>query len=127
MHKCLSIELHIGDKTCNFVACYRSPKSKNDFESFADNFEMTLEILVQKDHFLIGATSDFTGKSQNWYNKDKTSLEGDAIENITSELGVHHLINEPKHILQNSTTCTDLIFASHSNLVIESGVRSSLH
>ena len=42
-HKCLSFELQIGDKICNFVALYRSPsQSQDDFETFADNFEMTL-------------------------------------------------------------------------------------
>ena len=49
LHKCLRFELQIGDKICNFVALYKSPsQSKDDFETFADNFEMTLELLAQK-------------------------------------------------------------------------------
>ena len=47
LHECLSFELQIGDKICNFVALYRSPsQSQDDFETFADNFEMTLEFLA---------------------------------------------------------------------------------
>ena len=38
LHKCLSYELQIGNKICNFVALYRSPsQSQDDFETFADN------------------------------------------------------------------------------------------
>ena len=45
----LNFELKIGDKCCNFIALYRSPsQSQDDFETFFDNFEMTLETLAQK-------------------------------------------------------------------------------
>ena len=53
LDKCLSFELQIGDKICNVVALYRfSSQSQDNFETFADNFEMTLEILAQKILFL---------------------------------------------------------------------------
>ena len=60
-------------------------------------------------------------------NKNKTCFEGNIIENITSQLGLHHLINELRHIFQNSSSCIDLIFKSQSNLVIQSGANFSLH
>ena len=45
----LFITLKVGDKTCNFVVLYRSPSQSQDkFETFSDNFEMTLDILAQK-------------------------------------------------------------------------------
>ena len=37
------------------------------------------------------------------------------------------MINEPKHILQSSCSCIDLIFISQPNLITESGVHPSLH
>ena len=59
LHECLSFELQIGDKICNFLALYRSPsQSQDDFETFADNFEMTLELLAQKNPFLLRAIGD---------------------------------------------------------------------
>ena len=113
LHKCLSFELQIVDKICNFVALCRSPnQSQDDFEIFADNFEMTLELLAQKNPFLLTAIVNFTAKSSNWYNKDKTSFEDNTIENVTSQLGLHQIINEPTHILPNSSSCIDLIFTS---------------
>lgn len=42
---------------------------------FADNFEMTLKILAQKNPFLITANGDFNSKSTNWWNKDKINFE----------------------------------------------------
>ena len=63
-HECLSFELQIGNKICNFAALYRSPsQSHDDFETFADNFEMTLELLAQENPFLLIAICDFNAKS----------------------------------------------------------------
>ena len=70
---------------------------------------------------------DFNAKSKNWYSQDKTSFEGKTIESITSQFGLYQLINEPTHLLENSSSCIDLIFTSQPNLVVVSGVHLSLH
>ena len=57
----------------------------------------------------------------------KQSFEGNKIENVASQLALHQIINEPTHILPNSSSCIDLIFTSQPNMVIESGIHSSLH
>ena len=128
LKECLNFELKIGDKSCNFIALYRSPsQSQDDFETFSDNFEMTLETLAQKGSFLTAIIGDFNAKSCNWYSNDKTNFERSTIESITSQFRLHQLINEPTHLLQNSSSCFDLIFASQPNIVVESGVHPSLH
>ena len=38
---------------------------------------------------------DFNAKSCNWHTYDKTSFEGSTTESITSQFGLHQLINEP--------------------------------
>ena len=73
---------------------------------------MTLEILAQINSFIITTIGDLNANSTNWYNKDKTSFEGDTIKNITLQLGLHHLIKDPTHILQNSSLCIDQTFIS---------------
>ena len=88
---------------------------------------MTLDILVQKNPFLMTAIGDFNAKSKNWYSQDTNSFEGKTIESITSQFGLYQLINEPTHLLENSSSCMDLIFTTQPNLVIESGVHPSLH
>ena len=57
----------------------------------------------------------------------KEMQEGNAIENLTSQFGLHQVIKEPIHILDTSSSCIDLIFTSQPNLIIESRVHSSLH
>ena len=74
--------------------------SSDDFVSFLDNFELTLDTLAQKNPFLMVALGDFNAKSSNWYNKDITSDEGRKIEAVTSQNGLHQEINEPTHILK---------------------------
>ena len=66
-------------------------------------------------------------KSSNWYKHDKTTYEGSKIDAITSQFGLQQLIKEPTHILTDSSSCIDLLFTSQPNLVMESGVHSSLH
>ena len=47
LNECLTLELENGDKTCNFMVVYRSPsRFQDEFETFSDNFEMTLDILA---------------------------------------------------------------------------------
>ena len=39
LNKCLTLELKVGDKTCNFVVVYRSlSQSHDEFETFSDSF-----------------------------------------------------------------------------------------
>ena len=128
MNECFNVELKIGDKSCTLIVIYRSPsQSQHDFETFSDNFEITLETLAQKGSFLTTIIGDFNVKSCNWYSHDKTNCEGSTIESITSKFGLHQLIIEPTHLLQNSCSYIDLIFISQPNIVVESGVHPSLH
>ena len=57
----------------------------------------------------------------------KAIFEGMAIKNISSQYGLYQVINEPTHILENSSSCIDLIFTSQPNLITKSGVHPSLH
>ena len=71
--------------------------------------------------------NQFNVKLSNCYNHYKTSYEGSNIDAITSQFGVQQLIKEPTNILTDSSSCIDLLFTSQPNLVMESGVHSSLH
>ena len=77
LHESTAFELPIGDKLYSFISLYRSPnQSYDDFVSFLDNFELTLDTLAHRNPFLMVALGDFNAKSSNWYNKDITSDEG---------------------------------------------------
>ena len=77
--------------------------------------------------FLIVVLGDFNVKPQNWYQQDKSSYEGAKIDASITQFGLQKIIKEPTQILVESSSCIDLIFSSHQNLVMVSGVHSSLH
>ena len=82
---------------------------------------------MQNNPLLVLLLGDFEAKSSNCCKNDITATEGKAIENISSQFGLHQMINEPTHILESSSSCIDLIFTSQPNLITESGVHPSLH
>ena len=121
-------EFKIDAKLCTFVVLYRSlSQSQDNFETFIDNFKLNLETLSRKNSFLLVAIGDFYAKSKFWYYNDNTTSQGKALENVTSQFRLHQVVKEPTHILHNSSSCIDLIFASQTNLIIESEVHPSLH
>ena len=70
------------------VTLYRSPsQSKDDFETFRGKLE-----------------PDW------WYKNCKTTHEGFQIANFTSHFGLKQIMNQPIHILSNSSSCIELIF-----------------
>ena len=77
--------------------------------------------------FMLVVIGDLNAKSKNWYPLDRTTCEGNIIETINSHFGLHQLIHDPTHILRISSSCIDLIFTSQPNMVVNSGVHSSLH
>ena len=115
-------------KGCKFICLYRSPSQTNgEFESFLKNFELTLDKIHEDNPFMISVLGDFNAKSNNWCKNDITSHEGSMIDAVTSNYGLQQLIQKPTHILNSSSSCIGLIFTSHQNLVIKSGVYSSSH
>ena len=70
-------------KLCSFLCLYRSPSQTRDiFETFADNFELTLDTIVNKNPFLIAAL----GKTTNWYKNDLNFYEGLKINTVSPNL-----------------------------------------
>ena len=70
---------------------------------------------------------DFNAKSNNWRQADTFSLKGCKINTKASSYGLNQLIQEPVLILNWLSSSIDLIFTSQPNLVMESGIHSSLH
>ena len=84
-------------------------------------------IMALTSQFLRITIGNFNARSKNWYRQNKTSFEDNSTESITSQFGLYQLINEPTHLLGNSSLCTDLIFTSQPNFAVELGVHPSLH
>ena len=76
----------------NFYLSLSPSQSQDDFETFTENLELNLENLMQRNPFLVVSIRDFNTKSSNF--------EGDAIENLTSQFGLHQVIKEQTRTYQ---------------------------
>ena len=76
LQECLDFEIKLADKTCNFISLYRSPsKSKDEFESFADNLELYLDSVALRNPYLIVVLGDFNAQTKGWYPLGKTTYK----------------------------------------------------
>ena len=118
----------VDDKIFSFVVLCRSPsQSSDEFESFSKNLELTLDRVIQSTSYIAVLVGDFNAKCTNWYKHDTTNFEGITIDNILSHWGLYEVINEHTHVLENSSSCMELILTSQPNLISESGVHPWLH
>ena len=93
---------------------YRSPsQSQDEFERCSGNLEKNLDDLLQN-NLVVVLICDFNFKSNNWHCHDESSLDSDAVDNI-KQYGLHQVIREPTHILDNTSSCVRLIFISKPN------------
>ena len=84
LNECINFETRIDRKLRSSLCLYRSPSQTRDiFKTFADNFESTLDSVINKNSFLIVALGDFNAKTTNWYKNDINSYEGLEINTIT--------------------------------------------
>ena len=102
-------------------------KSSKEFGTFSSNFEFLLDYIANCNPFVSIIIGDFNARSNNWCSSDKTTYEGKKLESLTSQCGFKQVISDPTHILESSSSCIDLIFTSQPNLVMNSGVHTSLH
>ena len=74
-----------------------------------------IDIYSRKADFVL-MIGDFNAKSCNWSINDTTTPEGAQLDSITSLYGMKQLISEPTHILQQSSSCINLILTNQSNV-----------
>ena len=128
LQECLILETSINNKK-GYVdsLCRSSSETPDEFDSFINNLEkLIIDIYSRKADFVL-MIGDFNVKFCIWSINDTTTPEGTQIDAITSLYGMKQLISEPAHILQQYSSCIDLIFTNQSNIVMDSDVDSSLH
>ena len=120
LQECLIFEISINNKKGYVVSLYRSPgQTQDEFYSFINNLKkLIIDIYSRKANFVL-MMGDFNAKSCNWSIDDTTTLEGAQLDSITSLNGIKQLVSEPTHILQQSSSCIDLIFTNQPNIVMD--------
>ena len=118
----------IDNKLCNLICLYRSTSQNMEgFKTFVKNLELNLETIFTKNQYLTVVIGGFNIKLNNWYKDDNTTASGTKLAIMTSHYRLTQIIKEPTHSLEDASSCIDLIFTSQSNVVLDSGVHSSLH
>ena len=108
LQECINCEIWIGGKLCRFVSLYHSPSQlQDDFEAFANNFELNLDAGTVNNTFLTVILGDFNAKSNLWFKGDKATYEASKIDGITTAFGLQQIINEPTHVIGDSSSCVD--------------------
>ena len=110
------------------IVIYCSPcQSTVEFDEFLSNFENLINFVKGiKPSFTI-ILGDFNARSKSWWPYDITSPEGTDIDLLTKMHGLHQLISDPTHLLQNFLSSIDLIFSDQPKLAVDCGAHSSLH
>ena len=128
LRECITFEISTGNKVCLFIYLYRSPSpTQDEFQTFRSNLKLNLDALLCSNPFLTVMIGDFNAKSNDWCSIDITSFEGSELDFLTSHFGLSQIIKKPTVILDNSRSSIDLIFTSQPNMIIDSGVHTSLH
>ena len=126
--ECINFETKIKDKLCNFFSLYCScNQCQEDFESFINNFKLNFDSVMVNNYFLTVILGNFNVKLSLWYNNDITAYDSFKIDGVTSQFELQQVIKEPTHFICDFPSLTDLIFTTQPNLLMKSGVKSSLH
>ena len=124
----INANIVIRKKEGYVITLYRSPsQNQSEFEHFLLSLENLLCNIRSKDPAFKILLGDFNSRSKSWWVHDITNNEGTQIESISSLYGFSQLISETTHILQNLSSYINLIFTNQPNLVINSGIKPSLH
>ena len=77
--------------------------------------------------YIVFYTGDFNAHSFNWWLQGDNTNEGIELDKLMSDLNLSQIISEPTHFRVHCLpSCIDLIITDQPNLVLNSGVRSSL-
>ena len=109
---------------CLFITSFNKP---DEFGKFLENLELSMDHVVDKNPYMVVVPGDFNVKPISRFVNDVINIERSKIDILTASFGFNQVINKLTHILNNSSSCIDLIVTLQSNQVIESGVHSSHH
>ena len=110
------------------ISLYRSQSQMfGKFEAFLANLEKCISNLSSGQSNFVLLISDFHVKSRNWSNHDIGTTEGAQLDSLLTLFSMRQSVTEPKHILENASSCIGLFFTKQLNIVSDSRVHSSLY
>ena len=71
-------------------------------------------------------TGDFNAKCSKWCSSDKNNIAGLEIDNISTMAAYSQLIKKPRHFINRTSSCSDLIFSSNVSFIRNYGIEQSM-
>ena len=119
LKECLIFEVSLNNKRGYVISIYcLLSQTSDNFNSFITNLEKLVNNISSSNPHFILMIGDFNSKLSNWSFNDTTAGEGAQLDYLTSLCGMKQAITEPTHILEDSSSCTDLIFFNKPNNMI---------
>ena len=110
------------------TSCFSTPskighsQTADNFDSFLNDLKLNLDAITDNNPFLVAAINDFNTRPSSWCINDKSNYERTKIDYLATEYDLKQVINKLTHLLQNSSSCIDLIFTSQASLVMDAGI-----
>ena len=88
------------------TSLYHLPSQSHEvFEKFADNFEINLDKITNKNTYWLVILGDFNAKSSNKYKHDATTYKGPKIDAITSQFGLQQNFGSSSKLSSSTNIC----------------------
>ena len=111
------VELTLSRKKLFFVVIYRSPsQSSDEFDLFLSRLELVIEHMRHEKPDCIILTGDFNSKTKQWWPDGEETNEGVLLNQLIESFSMTQLIDQPTHILTNSSSLIDLIITDQVDI-----------
>ena len=126
LSNCLVTEIRLENDKCFLTCLYRSPSQTQELENFCTNLDTLMDHINNELPICSVITGYLNDRCSKCCNKNITNSVGREIDTLTSWAGYKQITNKPTHIINNSSSCIDLIFCNNLNLLSNYGVDLSL-
>ena len=127
LSNCFVTEIRLQNEKCFLTCLYQSPSQiQHKFENFCTNLDTLVDHMNNELPMCSVITGNLNARCSKWCNKDITNSIGREIDTLTSSAGYKQIINKPTHIVNNLSSCIDLIFCNNLNPLSNYSVDLSL-
>ena len=128
MQETIVTEISVENETCFLTCFYRSPSQSHDeLENFCSGLNLLLTNIKNNEQTCSILRGDFNAKCSKWCSSDKNNIAGLEIDNISTTAAYSQLIKKPRHFINRTSSCSDLIFSSNVNFIRNYGIERSIY
>ena len=121
-------EINVNNERCSLTCLYRSPnQNQEQFDSFCENLIDVISGINNQQPTCSILVSDFKANLSKRCPSDKYNKAGQHIDTFTTASGYTLMIGEPTHIINDKSSCIDLLFTTNSKLFCHVGVDKTIY